>query len=88
MMDGGYIQIPEWSVYGVASQWLIENHGVDPDIEVENEPGELAVGHDKQLETAIALLLKNIAGKPAGLPTPPPLLPAYPTDGEVPGPAH
>jgi tricorn protease len=90
MMDGGYIQIPEWSIYGVTSQWLIENHGVDPDIgfEVENEPGELAVGYDKQLETAVALLMKDIAGKPAGLPTPPPLLPAYPADGEVPTPVH
>jgi tricorn protease len=88
MMDGGYINIPEWSVYGPESQWVMENHGVEPDIEVENLPGELAAGKDKQLETAVALLLKDIAGKPAGLPAPPPLLPAYPADGEVPGPAR
>jgi tricorn protease len=88
MMDGGYVQIPEWSLYSPESQWVMENHGVEPDIEVENLPGELAAGKDKQLETAVAILLKDIAGKPAGLPTPPPLLPAYPADGEVPGPAH
>ena len=88
MMDGGYITIPEWSDYGPTSQWVIENHGVDPDVEVENLPGELLAGHDKQLETAVALLLKDIAGKPIGLPSPPPLLPAYPADSEVPGPAH
>jgi tricorn protease len=97
MMDGGYVTIPEWSVYGPASQpqqklgqWVMENHGVDPDpgLEVENLPGELAAGHDQQLETAVDLLMKDIAGKPAGLPAPPPLLPAYPIDGDVPPPAH
>ena len=88
MMDNGYVEIPEWSLYNSKSQWTIENHGVDPDIEVENMPGELAAGHDKQLETAVAVLLKEIAREPAGLPPPPPLLPAYPADGDVPGPAH
>jgi Peptidase family S41 len=56
MMDGGYVQIPEWSLYSPESQWVMENHGVEPDIEVENLPGELAAGKDKQLETAVAIL--------------------------------
>jgi tricorn protease len=69
---------------------VLENHGVEPDpgMEVENLPGELIAGHDKQLETAVDALLTKIAGEPAGLPPPPPLLPAYPADGDVPGPAH
>ena len=35
MMDNGYIEVPEWSLYNGKSQWVIENHGVDPDIPVE-----------------------------------------------------
>jgi C-terminal processing protease CtpA/Prc len=53
----------------------VENHGVDPDIEVENMPAELLAGHDAQLETAVDLMQKAIAGKPTALPPPPPLLP-------------
>ena len=88
MMDNGYIEVPEWSLYNGKSQWVLENRGVDPDIEVENLPGELAAGHDKQLETAVALILEELGDKPPGLPAPPPLLPAYPADDEVPGTAH
>ncbi len=83
MMDGGYITIPEEATYTLDSQWAVENHGVDPDIDIENLPAELLAGHDAQLETAIDLMLKAIAGKPTGLPAPPPLLPAYPPSGIV-----
>jgi tricorn protease len=62
----------------------VENHGVDPDIEIENQPSELLAGHDAQLEAAVAMMLKAIADRPAGLPAPPPLIPAYPESGIVP----
>jgi tricorn protease len=84
MMDGGYITIPEDSLYTPQSQWAVENHGVDPDVEVENMPADLLAGHDAQLETAVALLMKEIGSRPAGLPAPPPLIPAYPQSGIVP----
>jgi tricorn protease len=84
MMDGGYITVPEDALYTLDSQWAVENHGVDPDVEVENMPADLLDGHDKQLETAVGLLMADIAGKPAGLPPPPPLLPPYPQSGMVP----
>ena len=83
MMDGGYITIPEDALYTKDSVWAVENHGVDPDVEVENEPADLLAGHDVQLETAVALLMKQIAGVPPGLPPPPPLLPPYPPEGVV-----
>jgi tricorn protease len=83
MMDGGYVTIPEEAMYTTDSQWAVENHGVDPDVEVEDYPADLLAGHDAQLETAVAMLMKQIAGKPAGLPAPPPLLPAYPPAGIV-----
>jgi tricorn protease len=83
LMDGGYITIPEDATYTLDSQWAVENHGVDPDIEVEDLPADLLGGHDKQLETAVDLMMKAIAGKRSGLPPPPPLLPAYPPRGIV-----
>jgi tricorn protease len=83
MMDGGYITIPEDALYTLQRTWSVENHGVDPDVEVENDPADLLAGHDRQLETAVDLMLKAIAGKPAGLPAPPPLLPPYPESGMV-----
>jgi tricorn protease len=84
MMDGGYVTIPEDALYTKTSQWAVENHGVDPDVEVENQPADLLAGHDAQLETAVDLMMKAIAGRPAGLPPPPPLLPPYPPSGLVP----
>jgi tricorn protease len=84
MMDGGYVTIPEDALYTLDRQWSLENHGVDPDVEVENLPADLLAGHDAQLEAAVDMMLKAIAGKPAGLPAPPPWLPAYPPNGIVP----
>jgi tricorn protease len=85
LMDGGYITIPEEALYTTDSRWAVENHGVDPDVEVEDEPADLLAGHDAQLETAVAMMMKAIAGKPSGPPPPPPLTPAYPQNGIVPG---
>lgn len=78
LLDGGYITIPESAMYGLHSDWLIENHGVAPDTEVEDLPGELEAGHDAQLEAAVNYLLSKLQGHPGGLPPPPPELPAYP----------
>jgi tricorn protease len=84
MLDGGYVTIPEDAMYGTDSVWSLENHGNDPDIELENEPADLLAGHDAQLEKATQLMVEAIGTKPAGLPPPPPLLPAYPPNGIVP----
>ncbi len=85
MMDGGYITVPEEALYTTDGKWAVENHGVDPDIEIEDQPADLLAGHDAQLEAAVDLMMKAIANRPAGLPPPPPLLPAYPENGIVPG---
>lgn len=85
MMDGGYITIPEEAMYDIKSVWVAENHGIDPDIKVENDPKDLLAGHDKQLETAVNLLMQKIKDKPKGVPVPPapPLIPAYTPKGIV-----
>ncbi|HEX5482082.1 MAG TPA: S41 family peptidase [Terriglobia bacterium] len=82
MIDGGYITRPEFSLYNLQSQWIVENHGVQPDIDVRNSPGELMAGHDAQLEKAVQVLMQEIKAHPKQLPPRPPDLPAYP-----PGPA-
>jgi tricorn protease len=83
MMDGGFVTIPEDAIYGLDGKWAVENHGVDPDVEVEDQPADLLAGHDAQLETAVAMMVKALEGKPGALPAPPPLLPPYPADGMV-----
>ncbi len=52
-----------------------ENHGVDPDDVVEDEPAHLLAGRDAQLETAVGLMLKALEGCTGGLPKPLPLIP-------------
>ena len=84
MMDGGYVTIPEEAPFTPDGVWTVENHGVDPDYVVEDEPADLLAGRDAQLETAVGLMLKALQGRPSGLPAPPPLIPAYPPAGVVP----
>ena len=50
---------------------MIEGHGVDPDIVVENDPKSVIAGHDPQLERAVAELLKAMDAEPMKLPTRP-----------------
>jgi tricorn protease len=78
LMDGGYVTRPEFAMYGLNSQWLVENHGVEPDIVVDNTPDKVMAGHDPQLEKAIELVLKEVEAHPKKLPPRPPDLPAYP----------
>jgi tricorn protease len=78
LLDGGYITRPEFARYGLNSEWVVENHGVDPDIMVDNTPDQVMKGHDPQLEKAIEVVMKAIHDNPPGLPSRPPDLPAYP----------
>jgi tricorn protease len=78
LVDGGYITRPEFSLYGLNSDWLIENHGVEPDVVVENTPDQVRAGRDPQLEKAIELVMKEIQQHPKKLPPRPPDLPTYP----------
>ncbi|HVO78766.1 MAG TPA: PDZ domain-containing protein [Candidatus Bathyarchaeia archaeon] len=79
LIDGGYVTRPEFSLYGLDSQWLIENRGVQPDIVIDNTPDQVMAGHDPQLEKAVELVMQEINAHPKKLPPRPPDLPAYPT---------
>jgi tricorn protease len=78
LLDGGYITVPEDALYGLDSQWVIENHGVDPDIPVDDSPADWLQGRDVQLQAAVDYILAEMKKHPANLPAPPPALPAYP----------
>ena len=49
-------------------EWVIEGHGVDPDIEVENDPKSVIAGSDPQLERAVAEVVKTMDAEPMRLP--------------------
>ncbi len=80
LLDGGYITVPEFSIFGLNSQWVIENHGVEPDIEVDDLPGEIMAGKDAQLEKGIKYIMDKINEHPMEIPKRPPLIPSYPPD--------
>lgn len=64
LIDNGNVTAPTFGIYNTQGEWIIENHGVDPDIEVVDDPAEFAKGRDPQLERAIQELLKTLKAKP------------------------
>ncbi len=65
MIDGGYLYKPEFATYSSdKSEWIVEGHGVDPDIVVENDPHKEFLGEDQQLEKAIEVALKELKNYP------------------------
>ena len=72
LLDGGTVFVPEFGTADADGRWIIEGHGVDPDIVVAQDPVEVLHGHDPQLERAIGELMKLLPPMPAGLPQRPP----------------
>jgi tricorn protease len=72
LSDGGLARAPMTGVYGPEGEWLIEGHGVEPDIEVDNLPRATFEGGDAQLDAAISHLLDEIEKDPRTVPPPPP----------------
>ena len=72
LVDRGIATAAEMGVYGPEGQWLIEGHGVDPDIVVDNLPHATFGGQDAQLDAAIKYLAAEIKAKPVTVPPPPP----------------
>jgi tricorn protease len=71
LIDGGVVNVPEFGFASATGEWIIEGHGVDPDIEVENDPRAVIEGHDPQLERAVDEVLKQLKEKPVALPKKP-----------------
>jgi tricorn protease len=59
LVDGTKFRLPTWGFFNEKGQNL-ENHGIVPDIPVENTPEDYAKGRDRQLEAAIATALQEL----------------------------
>jgi tricorn protease len=68
LIDGGTVFVPEFGTNAPDGSWIIEGHGVEPDIEVENDPQAVIAGRDPQLERAVEEVLKKMAAEPRRLP--------------------
>jgi tricorn protease len=68
LLDGGVVFVPEFGTADENGHWIIEGHGVDPDIVVEQDPVAVLQGHDPQLERGVAELMQRLPSTPAGLP--------------------
>jgi tricorn protease len=64
LMDGGFTGAPQSGFWNPNGTWDVENHGVDPDVEVENDPASVKAGHDPQLEKAVQVCLELLAKNP------------------------
>ena len=71
LIDGGTIYVPESGFANRKGQWIIEGYGVDPDIDVQNDPKDVIEGKDPQLERAVVELMKKLDANPVKLPPKP-----------------
>ena len=72
LTDGGLARAPQTGVYGPEKEWLIEGHGVVPNIVVLNLPHATFNGQDSQLEAAVKYLQEKIKKEPILDPKAPP----------------
>jgi len=68
LADSGIATAAETGVYGPEGKWLIEGHGVDPDIVVDDLPHATFEGSDAQLDAALKLLQEEIRKDPRPVP--------------------
>ena len=72
-IDGGSLNKPEFASYDVkGKEWIIENHGVDPDIVVDNDPAREFAGTDDQLLRALDVIREEMRRPSPALPPVPP----------------
>jgi tricorn protease len=71
LIDGGAVSVPNAPFFDETG-WLIEGHGIETDVNVEDDPARRERGEDAQLDAAIAAMLKAIAERPYVEPPVPP----------------
>jgi tricorn protease len=76
IIDGGSLNRPEFAhLDAEGKQFVIEGHGIEPDIVVDNDPAKEYAGEDQQLNRAIELILQELKDNPVNIPD---KFPAYP----------
>jgi tricorn protease len=76
LVDGTGMTVPRYAFSFEELGWGVENHGVDPDVEVLIRPDDWAAGRDPQLEVAVRLALEALEKQP-------PPVPPHPSTGPV-----
>lgn len=72
-MDGTDIRVPFFTSYDPKTgDWIIENHGVDPDILIDNDPIREWNGEDQQLDRAIQEVMSQLKDRKPLPPVPAP----------------
>lgn len=67
-MDNGSVEQSNNAFFGREGKWLIENHGAQPDVLIDNDPESVVAGKDPQLEKAVEVLLQQIKEHPFTFP--------------------
>ncbi|MGY5033185.1 S41 family peptidase [Streptomyces sp. 900116325] len=65
LVDGTLVTQPKYAFWLEGYGWGVENHGVDPDVEVVMTPQDHAAGRDPQLDAAIRIALEGLVESPA-----------------------
>ncbi|WP_432157134.1 S41 family peptidase [Streptomyces sp. bgisy153] len=68
LVDGTLVTQPKYPIWLEGYGWGVENHGVDPDVEVVQRPQDHAAGTDAQLDEAVRLALAALDEHPAKVP--------------------
>jgi len=68
LLDGGSLMKPEFAIYSLEGEWIIEGQGVEPDIYVDNDPVKEFAGIDQQLDKAIEVILEELEKEEVKLP--------------------
>ena len=72
LIDGGQVTAPRVGLYSAEGKYDVENIGVPPDVEVEDDPALERQGHDPQLEKAVQLAVEALEKNPPPKLVPPP----------------
>ena len=65
LIDGTSVTQPRYATWFEKYGWDVENYGVDPDVEVIPAPHDRVARNDRELDTAIELVLQLLAEQPA-----------------------
>ncbi len=69
LLDGGFLTKPEFAIYDADGKgWIVEGHGVDPDIVVDNDPAREYEGIDDQLDKGIQVIMDELKTQEKTLP--------------------
>ena len=64
LIDDGSVTVPTFGIYNAKGEWIIEGHGVDPDITVVDDPSLMCKGEDPQLDRAVVEVMKSLRKSP------------------------